>query len=122
MPEEKRRFTRIPFKLKAELKANNLLYKAKKINNLSMGGCLLPIDADLDAGTPCYLKILLSGTNTRLSIQVEGQILRVSRSGVAVKFTRIGPDSLYHLQNIILYNSSDPDEVEREIENHPGIV
>lgn len=122
MPEEKRRFTRIPFKLKAELKVNNVLYKAKEIKNLSIGGCLLPIDADLDPGTPCYIKISLSGTNTRLSIQVEGQILRVSQSEVAVKFTRIGPDSLYHLQNIVLYNSSDPDEVESEIENHPGIV
>lgn len=122
MPDEKRRFTRITFQLEAELKVNNALYTAKEINNLSIGGCLLPVDADPVPGTPCHLKILLSGTNSRLSIQVEGEIIRAAAHEIAVKFTRIGPDSLYHLQNIILYNSSDPDEVEREIEEHPGIV
>ena len=43
MSEERRRFTRIPFRVKAEMTVSDVLYKAEEISNLSVGGCLLPI-------------------------------------------------------------------------------
>lgn len=122
MSDEKRRFTRIPFKVKAEMTANNELYFANEIQDLGVGGCLLPVDADLEPGTECHLKILISSTNSDLSIQVDGKIIRSDSGSLAVRFTGIDPDSLFHLQNIILYNSRDTEKVEQEISKHPGLV
>lgn len=121
MPDEKRRFTRVPFEVKGEMTVNDVLYYSEKINNLSVGGCLLPIEADAETGTKCHLKIMLSGANSKLSVQVEGKIIRCEPGAVAIKFTTIEPDSLFHLQNIIRYNYPDIDKVEQEISNYPGL-
>lgn len=121
MKKEKRRFTRIPFKVKAEMMVNNVLYNTDKINNLSVGGCLLSIKADLKSGTVCLVKIVLSGTSSEVSIKVNGTIVRCDQKAVAVKFTHIDTDSLFHLQNIIRYNSPDPETIDREIYNHPSL-
>jgi hypothetical protein len=53
---------------------------------------------------------------------IEGEISRCDPGAVAVKFTRIDIDSLFHLHNIIRYNSPDPDKVEKEIHEHPGLL
>jgi hypothetical protein len=39
----------------------------------------------------------------------------------AIKFIKIDPESLYHLQQIALYNSSNAKIIEEEIKKHPGI-
>ena len=119
MDQERRRFTRVSFSVKAEMQLNDVLYEVEKLLNLSVGGCLLSMKEEFDRGTPCIIRILLTGTNNELSIRVEGEVLRCGREGVAVKFTHIDPDSLYHLQSIILYNSSDPEDVEQELIKHP---
>ena len=122
MSDEKRRFTRIPLKLNAELTVNNVTYSIEEISNLSVGGCQLTITENLVPGTACRVKILLSGTIEETSIMIEGEIKRCKPGTVAVKFTRIDIDSLFHLHNIIRYNSPDPDKVEKEIQERPGIV
>ena len=121
MDDEKRRFARIPFRVKAEMTINNHLYSAAIINNLSVGGCLLPIEADVETGTKCRLKVFLSGTNSELAVQVAGKVIRCESGTVAIKFTEIEPDSLFHLHNIVRFNFPDTDQVEKEIKNHPGL-
>ncbi|MBL7205694.1 MAG: PilZ domain-containing protein [Desulfobacteraceae bacterium] len=68
MSEEKRRLTRIPFNVGAEITANDALYRSDGILNLSVGGCLLPIKANLDPGTECQMKIMMIGASSELSI------------------------------------------------------
>ena len=55
-------------------------------------------------------------------VKVKGSIVRCDRGTVAIKFTHIDPDSLFHLQKIAQYNSPDPDRTEQELQEHPGIV
>jgi hypothetical protein len=122
MSVENRRFSRIPFKVNAEITIDNVVYPVSEIKNLSIGGGFFPLDADFVSGSSCHVKIILNGTSSELSINVSGQILRSSSGSVAIQFTSIDPDSLYHLQNIIRYNASDPDSVENEIRRHPGLI
>jgi len=122
MSDENRKFSRIPFKVKAELTVNDVVYSVEEISNLSIGGCLLPIKANLAVGTVCYMKILLSGTSSQLHIKIDGEIKRCAPGAVAVKFARIDPDSFFHLQNLVRYNFPDPDVIEKEIIEHPGIL
>ena len=122
MTDENRRFSRVRFKVNAEITADNIVYHCKEISNLSVGGCLLPITVELVPGTPCQIKIFLEGTAEELKVRIEGEIVRADSGAIAVKFTRIDPDSLFHLQNIIRYNSPDADMVEGEINKHPGLL
>lgn len=122
MPEDKRKFTRIPINIKAEITVNNTVLTAEKISNLSVGGCLVPIQADLEPGTTCQVKILLSGTISDMSISIDGEIKHCTPDAFAIQFTRIDPDGLFHLHNIVRYNSPDPDTIDQEIRKHPGLV
>jgi len=122
MSIEKRRFSRIPFKVNAEITVDNVVYPVAEIKNLSIGGGFFPLEADIVSGANCRVKIVLNGATSELSINVAGKILRSSPESVAIQFTSIDPDSLYHLQNIIRYNASDPDSVENEIRSHPGLI
>ena len=98
------------------------MFNVEELCNLSVGGCLLPIAEDFKEGTACHVKILLSGTSSEMNIRIDGEIKRSEPGTVAVKFIRIDPDSLFHLQNIVRYNSPDPDAVDQEITRHPGIT
>lgn len=55
------------------------------------------------------------------SIRIEGEIVRTTPEGLAINFVRIDPESLFHLQNIVKYNSPDADIIESEINKNPGI-
>jgi len=118
MTDEKRRFSRVPFRVRAELTVNNVLYSCDEINNLSISGCLLPIKADLETGLGCQLKIFLSETNNDLFAKVEGKIIRCEDGAAGIKFTGIESDSLFHLQNIVRYNYPDTEKIEKEISDH----
>jgi len=118
MDEEKRRFTRVPFKVQVEMAVDDVLYHTAQIKNLGLGGCLLPISAELKAGTLCQIRIQLSGASSDMDVRVDGKIARCDSGVVAVSFSRISPDSLFHLHNIIRYNCTEPDQIEWEIFNH----
>lgn len=121
MAKESRKFTRIPFTMHTEIQVDGETYKVDEITNLSVGGCLLPLDHDLAPGTECIITISLEGTTDEIAVTIEGEVVRSTPQGIAVKFVRIDPDSLFHLQNIIRYNSPDADTIESEIQKHPGI-
>lgn len=122
MPDEKRRFTRILFNVEAQVKLGDISYRAKEISNLSVGGCLLPIAVEGEVGAECHVKIRLGDAGSELAVAVQGQVVRITPRAVAIKFTGVDVDSLHHLQNIVRYNSADPDAVEREIRDHSGII
>ena len=120
--ENKRRFTRVPFRMKTRVTIGGVIFNADEICNLSIGGCLLPFDVPYPLGTSCHIEILLNQEDPSLCVDVEGEIVRKKSEVTAIRFTRIDPDSLFHLRNIVRYNSPDPDAVEDEIEKHPGLI
>ena len=121
MPVDNRKFSRIPFKVDAELTVGDTSLRVEELMNLGVGGCLLPITADLKAGTICSVRILLNAAENEISVEITGEIKRSAPGTVAVQFTRIDPESLFHLRNIIRHNSPDADVIDREIGKHPGI-
>ena len=96
-------------------------YTTDRLDNLSVGGCLLPLKHKLQSGVACQLQIWMDGASSDLKINIDGEIVRTGNGQIAVKFMRIEPDSLFHLQNIILYNAADPAVIEEEIDARPGI-
>ena len=121
MSEERRRFTRVRFRVKAEMTALGDFYEVAEIRNLSAGGCLLSIGSDLEPGTPCEVKILMTGTQTPLAAFAGGEVVRSEGGRIAVRFTETDSESLFHLRSIVRYNAEDPEGVEREFRENPGL-
>ena len=121
MNDDNRRFTRIPFKMHTEIVINDEHFSSDDITNLSVGGCLLPLKNVVQPQTQCQIKITLEGTTDEMAILIDGEIVRTTPEGLAINFVRIDPESLFHLQNVIKYNSPDADVIENEITKHPGI-
>jgi hypothetical protein len=119
MKNEKRRYSRIFFNVKAKLTVGGAVYTVDRIANLSVGGCLLELEEDLPVGKDCTFTILLSRMEP--GVDVQGEIVRAGNGEVSLKFTTINPENLFHLQNIIRYNAEDPDAIEEEISAHPGL-
>lgn len=122
MTEEKRRFSRIVFHVSARLETDEHRFDFDSIENLSVGGCLVEIpdaEAALKKGQPVIFKIFLE--HFAPPVQVAGEIARLDGKDVSVKFTTIDPENLYHLQNIIRYNSKDTNQIEKELHDHPGL-
>lgn len=122
MEQEKRRFSRITFRMDAELVCDGHTYRFDHIANLSVGGCLFDLEAALAVGTDCQVLIILNDADRRHNVRAAGTVVRADGQSVSVKFTSIDPDSLYHLHNIVRYNAADPEAIEDEIEEHPGLM
>ena len=121
MLNEKRRFTRIGFKMSGELTVADQVFRVDQISNLSVGGCSLGLGVVFDAGTACRFWVPLDPAHSELGVDVQGEIVRCDGQYVSIRFTSIDPDSLFHLQNIIRYNALDADQIEAEIIEHPGL-
>ena len=122
MPSEKRKFSRISFRVAAEIQVEDATFTVQQIENISVGGCLFPSSRSFTVGAPCRVIISLDGTVDAPKVAVDGEIVRSDQEKIGIKFTGIEPDSLFHLHNILRYNAADPDRVEQEIDQHPGLV
>lgn len=120
MTAEKRRFSRIIFNVQARLTVGETVYSVERIINLSVGGCQLEIDEHFEPKRSCKFTILLQRMGP--GVDVYGEIVRTGQGEVSLKFTKIDPENLLHLQNIIRYNAEDPDLIEKEIKAHPGLI
>ena len=121
MQSDNRKFSRVPFEVEAELTVGNRSFRVNEIMNLGMGGCLLPSGTEFETGTVCRVLILLDSSDSKIRIEISGKIKRSAPGTVAVQFTRIDPDSLFHLRNIVRHNCPEADVVDRESSKHPGV-
>lgn len=121
-PVEQRRFSRIRFNMRAELIVNEQGYSFSQVDNLSVGGCLFESDEEFRVGEACLFRLPLDESSEGARVEVFGKIVRCGGGTIGIKFTRIDPDSLFHLQNIIRYNTPDPERIEQEISEHPGLI
>lgn len=125
MAANRRRFTRVPFGVEARVHVGKKTVTVDRIRDISLGGCFLPVSMDqLDllvsgaVGGTCGIDIALTGATSELVVKMDAKIVRSGPEGVAVTFTKVTPDSLFHLQNIIRYNATDADEVDEEFRDH----
>ena len=116
MGDEKRKNTRVSFNTHVVLKCNEVeIMAVAGSKDISMKGIFVETDRKLPVGTQCDVGILLSGTTSTLSLSMKGIIVRDTPTGMGIHFESIEVDSYYHLKNLIMYNSSNPDAIEDEI-------
>lgn len=115
MDENRRNKTRVPFETQVIVRTPEAeLTSQAGSRDISLQGLYVETDRDLPEGSRCEVEILLTGASTHLSIRVQGRVARKEAGGLAVAFESIDPDSYYHLRNLLMYNSEDPEIIEQE--------
>ncbi len=110
---EKRSNTRIVFDVTAIVKYHKKTIQCKVIN-LSMTGILLQTDANIPKNEKMKINIMMEGSTSKLTISLDGVVVRNGKSEIAAEFKSIDLDSFIHLKNIIVYNEGDEEKIMKE--------
>ena len=117
---DQREFTRVPLRVRAEVKGGGLSIASSATQSLSLKGMLVACEERLPIGTECQITLFLGDGD--IQILAEGNVVRCYPEGIAFQFTRIlGLESFEHLRKLVLYNAADPDQVEGEFNASTGI-
>ena len=116
MNEGKRKKTRVHFETRVTLKTDKSEIEAEaNSKDISLKGIFVGTEKRIPVGTPCDIEILLMGTSTRLALSIKCIITRQDASGLGIAFDSVDIDSFIHLKNIVMYNASDPEDIEKEM-------
>jgi hypothetical protein len=116
MEGERRKRTRVCFTTQVIVKTDKSEIVAEaNSEDISIKGIFVNTETKIPEGTPCDVEILLTGTSTRLALNVKGVVTRQDVSGLGIAFDAMDLDSYIHLKNIVLYNASDPENIEKEM-------
>lgn len=114
---EKRTHERVPFTSRV-----SVFYKGKCIasdadtRNISLKGVYVEAPRSPGVGEHCGLELQLTGQSSKLTLNIDGRVVREDAEGFGIVFNAIDLDSYFHLKNILLYNTSDPDELSQRLE------
>jgi len=114
--EKKRKFTRIVCNMKASVKIDDLINVEANNLNISLNGALFEL-ADyfvFKKGDNCQLTFILPNSDIRLQFKTE--VMHSSGKMVGVKFLPIDTETMIHLRRLMEVRTSNPEQVERELE------
>lgn len=125
MAQENRQFTRMPLKIPFRLHLpDGTLYEYDQFEDISLGGCQVYSKKGFEMYSDCEIEILAEHMRREngAKIRVQAKIMRIGYDYTGIKFVRIAPDSISHLQNLLKDNAPDPEKVKQEIIGHIGII
>lgn len=118
----RREFTRIPIQVAVEVTSIQGNTTAHQVKDVSLNGLYLQCKKPLPLGADCSVTFFLGEKDSPIRIEASGKVARVDPEGMGVEITAVvGVESFEHLRNLVLYNSSDTDQVEQEFHDHIGI-
>jgi len=116
MNADNRKFTRIEFVTKGEIKYKSNIIKGT-VKNLSLKGGFFQTSKKIEIGKIIKFTIHLIGGTSNLSFTVKSKVIRQDKNGIALQFINFNLDSFIHLKNIIQYNTTDPLKIMKEFKN-----
>ncbi len=116
----RREFIRVPVQVRAEVSGGGLSITSPATQNLSLKGLRLTCSERLPEGTACQIRLILG--EGEILIDAEGTVVQCYPDGLAFQFSRLlGLESFEHLRKLLLYNASEPEQVENEFKDATGI-
>ena len=112
---EDRQKTRVLFHVKASIKYNNATIEGD-VDNLSINGMFMNTEKNIPENTTADFSIHLSGSSSKLNLNIKGRVIRKEDNGIAVSFLEMDLDSYAHLKNIIAMNKTDENNIREEFE------
>jgi len=113
---EKRRFSRIPFRVETEITGSDFSFEAE-VKNISLKGMFLKTERNLTVGMILAIKIRPAGSPGP-SVSVQGKVYRTTPEGAGIFFEEMDLESFVLLKNIVSYNTGDPTKINKEYENY----
>ncbi len=107
---DKRRTTRVPFNIESAVKYQDKTIKGEAVN-LSLKGMMFKSSEEIPLNTALDIVIFLTGSTSRLTINLKGIVVRIDKMGTAIEFEEIDIDSFIHLKNIVAYNDGNQDKI-----------
>lgn len=121
-PANKREFTRTSVRIAAQMESEDVSIHCDQTRDLSMKGLFLLTKDRLPVGTTCRTVLYLVECGSPLSIEVTAKVVRTEEDGMAIEFLEIlEPECFEYLRNLVLYNSPNPERVEKELDSHIGL-
>ncbi|MEN8140317.1 MAG: PilZ domain-containing protein [Thermodesulfobacteriota bacterium] len=112
MVEERRRNSRVPFKVSVDLSFVDNSYGACPVGDLSIKGLFVSGVVDRAPGDECLVKLRLAGNLEDLALT--GKVVRQAADGLAIHFEEMELDACTHLRQIVYFNSGEPDAVRED--------
>ncbi len=113
--DEKRRGLRVDFKTRIIIKIGEEKIQVEgSSKDLSLKGVFINTTEQIPIGSKCQVDIILTGMLDEIALQMQGDAVRKTGTGVAIDFNFMDIDSYTHLKNIVKYNASgsdNPDDV-----------
>ncbi|MCL1892893.1 MAG: PilZ domain-containing protein [Holophagaceae bacterium] len=113
VPKKDRKFSRVNFKIVANVKTGDKEFEGA-IRNLSMGGLYLLTDEKLAVGDEAGISIALDDQPEN-GLEIDVRVARVTDDGIAFAFDKIDFDSYIHLKNLIALNTGDVQKLQDEM-------
>ena len=102
MAREDRNHTRIAFETEVVLHSNAYHYPLEaELINISVGGAYLKTEDLIPLGYDCQIDIILTGTSCKVTISIEGTIIRRDKEGLGIKFNEgVAPWAILPLYSV----------------------
>lgn len=123
--KEKRKHTRLPISINAEIRMENGDVLKGLTKNISFSGILIETrDSEkLIPGETCNLFLLLNEEQRDPAIEFECRVVRRENFYVGMKYVAVvDVEGYMHFKNLMISNSGDPDRLLAELRTNPGII
>jgi len=77
--------------------------------DLSLKGIYIDTTRRFEPGTPCSVKIHLTGSSEKIELVMQASITRQTDKGMGIVFESMDVDTYVHLKNIVKYNCMEED-------------
>lgn len=113
-PNERRRFSRIPFDASAQVVSGNHTYETE-INDISLKGVLVKRPPGMEPALNDKMRVVIHGLNDGFIISMDAQLEHIEKDFIGLKCTEIDIDSVTHLRRLVELNLGDASLLNREL-------
>jgi hypothetical protein len=123
MPDNSNRrvFSRVPVKFAIEILSVQKSIHSTETLNVSMNGLFVKTSERLPVGSECRVILYLDEPGGEVRIEAKARVVRASADGLAVEFQETELESYQHLRNLVMMNSADVAQTEKELDDHIGL-
>lgn len=125
MYSERRKHTRLPLKMKAELIFEDGSTFEGQTRDISFGGAFLCCQTAMPSplkGSNGVLKIIFQNGTADNALEIECFHVRSGKKGIAVQFKAIDIIAYNKFEKMMIYNAPDPEILSAELDKYPGLL
>jgi len=117
-----REFTRVPINLSVELFCDGKTIVSNSCQDVSMNGVYVISEDKFKENSSCDVKLLVNKDEKTIEeIKAQGHVERATKNGMAIKFLGIEMESYDKLYELIVFNSTSSEQMEKEFQEHVGL-